>query len=88
MPTESAAAVSSPSPPPHNDGALDVFMSRIFGRSWRTGLTGLAAFACGLVPLVPAIPPIVQDICRVALPMLTGTGLIMAKDSRVSGPNR
>lgn len=70
------------------DGIVDGFFSRVFGRSWKTTLAGLGAFVCGVAPLIPGIPSIVLDICRVALPALTGTGLMLAKDRSVSGPPR
>jgi hypothetical protein len=70
------------------DGAVDGLLTKIFGRSWKTSLTGLAALACGVASLIPGLPPIIHDICRVALPVLTGSGLMLAKDRGVTGTAR
>lgn len=84
MPTETDAI-----PPP--DGALDAFMTRIFGRSWRSGGLGLAALLCGIVSgvavAVPgAVPAVVVAVAAVVGPLASGAGLMFAKDAKVSGP--
>lgn len=83
MPTETDAI-----PPP--DGALDAFMTRMLGRSWRTQLAGLASLACGIVTGIGVaspgvLPPILVAIAAAASPSLAGLGLLVAKDAKVSG---
>jgi hypothetical protein len=73
---------------PKADGALDEWMSKVFGRSWKTTLSGLIALACGVAPLIPGVPPVIGDICRIATPIVVGGGLALAKDKDVSGGKR
>jgi hypothetical protein len=67
------------------NGLLDFYLTRIFGRSWRTTLLGIAGVFCGVVPLVPAFPESWQEIAKGLAPILTSAGLMLAKDGRVSG---
>ena len=70
------------------DGAIDGFLTKIFGRSWKTSLSGALTFACGVAVALPGVPQPIKDGCAVALPLLTGAGLIVAKDKGVSGTSR
>lgn len=81
-PTESTPPMSQQ---PASDGIVDGVMAKIFGKSWKTTVAGLLTLACGVAPLIPNLPPVVHDICRVSLPILTGGGLMLSKDHNVSG---
>ena len=72
------------------NGAIDDFLSRLLGRSYRTSIVGAATFVCGVVVVAdqflvhPALH-IASGIC-VALGLGTaGVGLSQAKDRNVSG---
>jgi hypothetical protein len=75
----------SDAPDPAHDGAIDRFMSRIFGRSWRTTCGGLTSLLLGVLAFAPGVPPAVKDFAREIAPIVAGGGLILAKDARVSG---
>lgn len=72
------------------DGALDSFMVRLFGRSWRTTTTGLATFACGVVVVAdqfvanPALHA-AAGVCAALGLASAGAGGIAAKDKRTTG---
>jgi hypothetical protein len=76
------------SAPAQPDGAIDAFMSRLFGRSWKTTCTGILAVVGTVVQLIPGIPPEVKHGVGIGVGVLTGTGLIAAKDKNVSGTGR
>lgn len=72
------------------DGIIDSFLSRIFGRSWRTGLSGTFPFACAVVVAAdqfianPALH-IASGICVAVGLGGAGAGLMKAKDAKVTG---
>lgn len=72
-------------PPPGPDGLLDRSMTWLFGRSWRTGAIGVLGIAASIVPMIPGLPPDVHAIAITIAPMIPNIGLMLAKDSRVSG---
>ena len=69
---------------PEPDGLLATFLARWFGRSYRTSIAGGLAILCTLASLLPALKPYHDVLSSVAL-VLGGGGLLIAKDSRVSG---
>jgi hypothetical protein len=72
--------------PTHDDGgAVGRFLSRVFGRSYRTTLAGLVATVAQGVALAPGVDPAVQHWAQVVAGFASGAGLLIAKDSRVSG---
>lgn len=75
-------------PEDDDNGLVEDVLVRIFGRSYRTTLMGLVTLLCGVAIVVPGVPHVVVDICKVVLPIATGSGLLIAKDSRVSGTDR
>jgi hypothetical protein len=75
---------------PSENGAVDDFLSRIFGRSYRTAIAGAATFGCGVVVAVDhfVANPLLHSVAGVCLALgLGGAGAvgIVAKDARVSG---
>ncbi len=85
-PHEPAAASSSAAPPP--DGLLDAGMTKLFGRSWRTGAIGLLGIGAAVIPMIPGLPPGLHDAAAALAQVLPNLGLMLAKDARVSGPRR
>ncbi len=81
----SEAEATKPEPRHEPDGALDAFMARIFGRSWRTSCAGLLALLVGIVAVIPGLPPQVTETAKALDVLLIGGGLMLAKDSRISG---
>lgn len=76
----------APSPLEHDDdGAVGRFLSRVFGRSYRTTLAGLVTVVAQGVALAPGVDPAVAHWAQVLAGMASGAGLLIAKDSRVSG---
>ncbi len=72
--------------PTHDDGgAVGRFLSRVFGRSYRTTLAGLVTVVAQGVALAPGVDPSVVHWAQVLAGMASGAGLLIAKDSRVSG---
>ena len=70
----------------HDDGgAVGRFLSRLFGRSYRTTLSGLVAVVAQGVALAPGVDPSVAHWAQVIAGFASGAGLLIAKDSRVSG---
>lgn len=81
-----------PLEPPHDapspvddDGHIGRFLSALFGRSYRTTLSGLVAVVAQGVALAPGVDPAVQHWAQVVAGFASGAGLLIAKDSRVSG---
>lgn len=72
-------------PDPIDDGAIGAFLSRIFGRSYRTTLAGLAATGCAVVAILPGVDPEVAKVAEKIGLLIGAGGLIVAKDGRVSG---
>ncbi len=77
-------------PAADDGGALGRFLTGIFGRSYRTTIAGaLATASAGIVAVGTAAPHLVPHqvllIASVLGPLLGGAGLLVAKDSRVSG---
>ena len=80
------ADLDAPPPVPHDeDGAIGRFLSRLFGRSYRTTLAGLIATVAQGVALAPGVDPAVQHWAQVVAGFASGAGLLIAKDSRISG---
>ncbi len=76
----------APSPLDHDDGgAVGRFLSRLFGRSYRTTLAGLVTVVAQGVALAPGVDPSVAHWAQVLAGLASGAGLLIAKDSRVSG---
>lgn len=75
---------------PDDGGALGRFLTGIFGRSYRTtiagGLATIAASITAVGTVAPGlIPAPVVHLTAALAPIILGGGLIVAKDSRVSG---
>jgi hypothetical protein len=70
---------------PLDDGAIGAFLARILGRSYRTTLAGLITVVAQGVGLAPGMDPAVAQWAQVAAGLASGAGLLIAKDSRVSG---
>lgn len=69
----------------NEEGILGNFMIKLFGKSWRTTVSGLAVLVSQAIALIPGIPPDVAHAATVVGGILAGTGLLSAKDSKVSG---
>jgi hypothetical protein len=67
-------------------GLLNRKMTWLLGRSWRTTLLGIITTVCGVVVVIPGLPAPLVDVCKAVLPITSGSGLMLAKDFRVSGP--
>ena len=97
-PSSSAAPGSPPTnkiaqPEEAGDGFIDSTLTKIFGHSYRTTIAGLASMTCGVVVAVGMASPgmIPQNIVAIAAaltPIIGGAGLVIAKDSRVTGGTR
>ena len=75
--------------PTHDDGgAVGRFLSRVFGRSYRTTLAGYGTILLVGAANAPGVDPTVAHWVQVGATLLGGAGLIIAKDSRVSGTPR
>ena len=73
----------------HDDGgAVGRLLSRLFGRSYRTTLAGLVTVVAQGVALAPGVDPSVAHWAQVLAGLASGAGLLIAKDSRVSGMPR
>lgn len=73
-----------------DNGVLDAFMTRIFGRSYRTTIGGIATFGCGVVVVVDQF--VANPLLHTAASVCTALGLVgagavgvVSKDARVSG---
>jgi hypothetical protein len=72
---------------PEPDGQIAIFLARWFGRSYRTTLSGGVAIVCTVASMMPALAGHAALLQQVAT-LAGGAGLLIAKDSRVSGrPN-
>jgi hypothetical protein len=58
---------------------------RVFGRSYRTTIAGLIALLATVLPFVDGVPKGVIDAMHAVAGLAAGAGLLIAKDSRVSG---
>jgi hypothetical protein len=67
-------------------GIVGRFLSRIFGRSYRTTIAGVVTVLAQGVALAPGVPPEVAHWAQVLAGLASGAGLLTAKDARVSGP--
>ena len=72
------------------NGSIDDFLSRLFGRSYRTTIGGLATFGCGVVVVLNQFVahPVLHAASGICVALgLAGAGAvgIVAKDARVSG---
>jgi hypothetical protein len=67
-------------------GLLNRKMTWLLGRSWRTTLLGIITTVCGVAVVIPGLPAPLVDVCKAVLPITSGSGLMLAKDFRVSGP--
>lgn len=79
------APVPPPAPPELPDGLIETQLVRFFGRSYRTTLAGIVALLATVAPFVPGIPSSVVDVLHAIAGAAMGAGLLIAKDSRVSG---
>lgn len=75
---------------PDDGGVIGRALTRIFGRSYRTSIIGaLSVTAGGIVAVGTAVPDVLPlrlvAIAAALAPILGGAGLMIAKDSRVSG---
>lgn len=69
------------------NGKLDAFLTSWFGASYRTSLAGGLVAAASIVVLFGddlGFTPEVQMKITQAVTLLTGTGLMVARDNRVS----
>ena len=69
----------------HDDGAIGAFFARLLGRSYRTTLAGLITVVAQGIALAPGVDPGVAHWAQVAAGLASGAGLLIAKDSRISG---
>jgi hypothetical protein len=67
-------------------GIVGRFLSRIFGRSYRTTIAGVVTVLAQGVALAPGVPLEVAHWAQVLAGLASGAGLLIAKDARVSGP--
>ena len=70
------------------DGKIGQFLTRWFGRSYRTTLAGGLTVLCQVVAMVPGVRPDVAHMAQVIAGLAGGVGLLIAKDARVSGAPR
>jgi hypothetical protein len=75
-----------PQPLDDDGGIVGRFLSRIFGRSYRTTIAGVVTVLAQGVALAPGVPPEVAHWAQVLAGLASGAGLLIAKDARVSGP--
>jgi len=69
------------------NGKLDEILTRWFGASYRTSLAGALVMAASVALLFGdelGLSPAVQIKITQAVTLLTGTGLMVARDNRVS----
>lgn len=69
------------------DGAIDSWMTKLFGRSWRTTCAGFTTLVVGIIAIAPLPPQLLwlKTLAQEAAPFVGGAGLVFAKDGRVSG---
>lgn len=72
------------------EGIIGDGLSKLFGRSYRTTIAGWASMILGgavaIGTMAPGvIPPEIVRIAAALAPIIASGGLIVAKDSRVSG---
>ncbi len=81
--------IPPPMTDPPADGAVDGFMRKLFGRSWRTGLASRALWALGLANvIVIAVHPADPRWLAVVGSLVTfasAAGMSAAKDDKVTG---
>jgi hypothetical protein len=75
----------APDPTLDDGGAVGRFLSRIFGRSYRTTIAGVVTVLAQGVALAPGMHPDVAHWAQVLAGLASGAGLLIAKDARVSG---
>ena len=68
-----------------DEGKIGAFLSKWFGRSYRTTLAGGVTVLCQVVAMVPGVPADVAHMAQVIAGLAGGAGLLIAKDARVSG---
>jgi len=101
MPTEPTPPMSTPDtdppkqppPDPADNGEINNWLGKMFGRSWKTSFSGLVAVGCsvitGLSAALPGqIPPSLAAVAGIIGPMVGGVGLMMAKDHNISGTGK
>ena len=85
-PSDAPKSNDAPSPVPGDElGAIGAFMTKTFGRSWRTSLSGLIAVGAGVLASFPGVSAQVAHIAQIVATIAAGGGLLAAKDSKVSG---
>ena len=70
---------------PTPDGVVDGVLTRYLGRSYRTTIAGIVSVVASGVALAPGMDPVVAHWAQVVVGLASGAGLLIAKDSRVSG---
>ena len=70
--------------PAHEDGLIGAFLARYFGRSYRTTIAGLGALLCLVLSMLPQFANHGDALAKLAT-AIGGGGLLIAKDSRISG---
>lgn len=64
---------------------LDKIMTKLLGRSWRTGIVGLLTMACAVAPFLPFLSPEAKQAASAITGILAGGGFMLTKDAKVSG---
>jgi len=82
--TETPPSPSSP-PAPEGDGLIETTLVRLFGRSYRTTLAGIVAVVAVVAAHTPGVPAWAIAALKELATLAAGAGLLIAKDSRVSG---
>lgn len=89
LPPAPAPSTSETLAPANPLGAVGKALEFLFGRSYRTTLAGWAAVACGAIVALNAAgvhePRALVAAATALGPLVGGAGLLVAKDSRVTG---
>ncbi len=66
-------------------GLLETNLVRLFGRSYRTTIAGIIAVVAVVAAHTPGVPTWAIEALKELAALSAGAGLLIAKDSRVSG---